>query len=189
MLGRAARRVRDRAQHAGQATAQPASTPVGCFKQCSKHAPSIAGGARIADSPRAPTAGHRQHHLNKRKTKTMNLNQSYLIAAPRQSSARRPRGIVKINGTPVSFLSATVENKSHFSADTTDVQVEILFGQLSDGDDVSAAPTNVNSVILGQVDDVEINPLDGDSLIISGRDLTARLIDTRTTKMYPDHIA
>src|SRR5471032_1635654 len=183
MLGRAARRVRDRAQHAGQATAQPASTPVGCFKQCSKHAPSIAGGARIADSPRAPTAGHRQHHLNKRKTKTMNLNQSYLIAAPRQSSARRPRGIVKINGTPVSFLSATVENKSHFSADTwrvkleawgqpegfgmaywadaTDVQVEILFGDLADGDDVSAAPTNVTSVILGQVDDVEINPLDG----------------------------
>src|SRR5476649_8104 len=168
MLGRTARRVRDRAQHAGQATAQPASTPVECFKQCSKHAPSIAGGARIADSPRAPTAGHRQRHLNKRKTKTMNLNQSYLIAAPRQSSARRPRGIVKINGTPVSFLSATVENKSHFSADTwrvkleawgqpegfgmaywadaTDVQVEILFGDLADGDDVSAAPTNVTSV-------------------------------------------
>jgi len=141
----------------------------------------------------------------------MNLNQSYLIAAPRQSSARRPRGIVKINGTPVSFLSATVENKSHFSADTwrvkleawgqpegfgmaywadaTDVQVEILFGDLADGDDVSAAPTNVTSVILGQVDDVEINPLDGDSLIISGRDLTARLIDTRTTSKYPDHIA
>src|SRR5471032_155033 len=123
MLGRA-RRVRDRAQHAGQATAQPASTPVECFKQCSKHAPSIAGGARIADSLRAPAAGQRQHHLNKRKTKTMNLNQSYLIAAPRQSSARRPRGIVKINGTLFINDTATTENKSHFSADTWRVKLE-----------------------------------------------------------------
>ena len=127
------------------------------------------------------------------------------------SSARRPRGIVKINGAPVSFISANVENKSHFSADTwrvkleawqqpegfgmtywadaTDVQVEILFGFLTDGDDVSARPTNVTSLILGQVDDVEIDPFDADSLTISGRDLSAQMIDTKTTNKYPDHVA
>lgn len=127
------------------------------------------------------------------------------------SSGRRPRGVVKINGVPVSFLSANVENKSHFSADTwrvkleawqqpegygmaywadaTDVQVEVLFGQLQEGDDVSARPASVTSLILGQVDDVEIDPLDGDSLIISGRDLSARMIDTKTTNKWPDHVS
>lgn len=127
------------------------------------------------------------------------------------SSARRPRGIVKINGQPVSFLRANVESKGHFSSDTwrvsleawnqpegfgmaywsdaTDVQVEILFGFLDPSDDVSAQPTNITSLIIGQVDDVEINPLDSDSLVISGRDLSAQLIDAKTTNKYPDHVS
>lgn len=126
-------------------------------------------------------------------------------------SARRPRGIVKVNGVPVSFLSATVENKSHFSADTwrvkleawgqpegygmaywadaSGVQVEVLFGQLEDGDNVGATPSSLTSLILGQVDDVEIDPLDADSLVLSGRDLSARMIDTKTTNKYPDHVS
>jgi hypothetical protein len=127
------------------------------------------------------------------------------------SASRRPRGIVKINGYPVSFLSAKVESKSHFSCDTwsvkleawnqpenydlvywadaVDVQIEILFGMLEDGDDVGAAPKNVTSVILGQVDDVSIDPFDEDSLVISGRDLSAQLIDQKTTNKYPDHVS
>lgn len=127
------------------------------------------------------------------------------------SSGRRPRGVVKINGVPVQFLRANVENKSHFSADTwrvtleawgqpegygmeywadaTDVQVEILFGDLAVGADVGAPAQNVTSLMLGQVDDVEIDPLDSDSLVISGRDLSAQMIDTKTTNKYPDHVA
>lgn len=123
----------------------------------------------------------------------------------------RPRGMVKINGEPASFLSANVENKAHFSADTwrvkleawkqpegfgmdfwadaTGVQVEILVGALGAGADVSAELVDQNSLILGQVDDVEIDPLDADSLIISGRDLSAQMIDTKTTNKWPDHVS
>ncbi len=129
----------------------------------------------------------------------------------RTSSGRRPRGIVKINGVPISFLKASVTSKSHFAADTwvvsleawnqpegygmsfwadaTDVQVEILFGVLAAGSDVGAAASDPTSIILGQVDDVDIDPLDADSLIITGRDLSAQLIDTKTTNKYPDHVS
>lgn len=129
----------------------------------------------------------------------------------RVSSGRRPRGIVKVNGVPISFIKASVTSKAHFAADTftvtleawnqpegygmaywadaTHVQVEILFGSLAPGSDVSSAAGNPTSIILGQVDDVDIDPLDADSLTISGRDLSAQLIDTKTTNKYPDHVS
>ena len=129
----------------------------------------------------------------------------------RTSQARRPRGIVKINGTPVSFLSASIDSKSHFAADTwrvkleawnqpegfgmafwgdaVDVQVEILFGTLLPGADAGAQPASPTLLLAGQVDDVEIDPLDGDSLLISGRDLAGQLIDRKTTNKYPDHVS
>ncbi|MGF7131904.1 phage protein D [Paraburkholderia sp. EB58] len=129
----------------------------------------------------------------------------------RTSSARRPRGIVKVNGTPISFLKASVTSKSHFAADTwsvtleawgqpqgygmsywadaANVQVEILYGSLATGDDVSAAAGNPTSIILGVVDDVGIDPLSQDSLIITGRDLSGQLIDTKTTNKWPDHVS
>jgi hypothetical protein len=129
----------------------------------------------------------------------------------RTSQGRFPRGIVKINGTPVSFLSATVENKSHFASDTwrvrleawnqpegfgmkfwgdeVNAQVEILFGFQMPGADISSGASSPTSIILGQVDDVEIDPLDSESLIISGRDLSAQLIDNKTTNKYPDHVS
>jgi phage protein D len=129
----------------------------------------------------------------------------------RTSSARRPRGIVKVNGVPISFLKASVTSKSHFAADTfsvtleawqqpegygmaywadaTNVLVEILFGELADGADVSSAASDPTSIILGQVDDVEIDPFNQDSLIITGRDLSGQLIDTKTTNKWPDHVS
>jgi len=128
-----------------------------------------------------------------------------------QSQVRRPRGIVYVNGKPVSFIGATVESKSHFSADTWQVRleawnqpegygmswwdsidkayVEIQYGFLEQAADVSSSPSSLTSLVYGQADDVTIDPLSADSLIITGRDLSAQLIDQKTTNKYPDHVA
>jgi phage protein D len=129
--------------------------------------------------------------------------------ASRQSAVRRPRGVVKINGQNASFLSFHVENKTHFTADTwslemepwvqpegfglaffsdsANTEVEILIGSLSASQAVNAIPNSPTSFIIGAVDDIDIN-LDG-NLVLSGRDYTSRLIDTKTANKWPDHTA
>lgn len=129
-------------------------------------------------------------------------------ATASQSVGRRPRGVVRVNGKPISFITAEVTNKNHFTADTfrldlepwkqpenmglsywadaVDVQIEILVGTLAPGDDVGAQPGNLSSLFLGQVDDVEMDLAAG-TLTITGRDLSARMIDTKTTQKWPDH--
>lgn len=127
----------------------------------------------------------------------------------RTSQARRPRGIVRVDGVPITFKSFEVMNKSHFSADTwrveiepwsqpenlgfdfwadigPGVQIEILMGFLASQADVAGAPAGPVSLIVGQVDDIEPELLSG-KLAISGRDLSALLIDTKTSNKYPDH--
>lgn len=130
----------------------------------------------------------------------------------RESAVRRPRGVVRINGVLAPFLSATVTNRTHFSADIwqvelepwkqpgdfglrfwsdiDDAQVEVLFGLLEPGvrPPVPLQPENLTSLVLGQVDDIDIEPNDG-RLLISGRDLSARLIDARTTNRWPNQTA
>lgn len=132
-------------------------------------------------------------------------------AAPPMSKGRRPRGVFKINGQSTAFIGWSVTNNTHFNADTwnaelecwnqpdnfgfaywadtTDaVQIEILMGFLAASDDVSAAPASPTSLIAGQVDTVEIDPITG-NLHISGRDLTAKLIDMKVTAKYPDAVS
>jgi phage protein D len=132
-------------------------------------------------------------------------------STPRPSQVRRPRGIVRIGGTPVSFLSFSVTNKGHFTADTFRVELEcwqqpqgfglaywagapmgttleVLIGELGPQDDVGAVPSNVTSLILGQIDDVEPE-LIGGKLTLTGRDLSALFIDTKTTNKWPTKTA
>lgn len=129
----------------------------------------------------------------------------------RPSYVRRPRGVLKINGAMCQFIRCTVENKSHFAADSwiaeiepfdhpqgfgwdfwdqadPDTTVEILYGLLGYAEDVYAPPSNLTSLIFGQVDDVEIDPARS-KLVLTGRDLTARLIDRKTSNKWPDKTA
>src|SRR5581483_8191756 len=69
-----------------------------------------------------------------------------------------------------------------------DTQVEILFGTLGADDDPGAIPSDLSSLLIGNVDDVDIH-LDTGQLTISGRDLTARFIDNKIAKSWPDHTA
>lgn len=126
------------------------------------------------------------------------------------SSVRRPRGIVLLNGTPVSFLSFEVEKRSHFTVDvwTVDLScwdqpenfgmtywseatgaiVEIKMGTLLDAQQVSDRPSSTTSLIIGQVDDIDIDPVKG-TIELHGRSLAAKFIDTKTTNKWVDKTA
>lgn len=113
-------------------------------------------------------------------------------------ASRQPRFKVKINAAAVDgFHEFEVTSNSHFTADTFrataalsrlpaaldaaywsntgDQTIEIL------ADDTGAG--SFTSLILGQVDDVELD-LAGRALTLSGRDLSARFIDTKTTERF-----
>jgi hypothetical protein len=112
---------------------------------------------------------------------------------------------------PASFLRLEVENRGHFTADTwrarleawfqpqnfglsywanvgTGIRVELLTGLLDPTQQFSDSPQSVTSLITGQVDDIDIDPITGE-LHLSGRDLSALLIDTKTSNKWPDQTA
>lgn len=125
---------------------------------------------------------------------------------PAASAARAPRGLVKVNGTVLpGWLEWEVDTNSFYSADgfsvrfalsmlpadrgvdwwssQAEVEVEILAGFPAD----PAAPqaSEFKSHILGTVDDLTIDWV-GRVLSVTGRDLTAKLIDTKTSAKYPN---
>jgi len=119
---------------------------------------------------------------------------------PVVASQRQPRGQVKVGGVLVhAWEEWTVDNNSFFGADTFRVtlvasaleqtnsvnwfsrqkslEVEILAG-------FPTSPANpqdaeMETLIVGNVDDMDFNPASG-TLSLSGRDLSARLIDNKT---------
>lgn len=115
------------------------------------------------------------------------------------SSASQPRGMVLINGENVSGLSSfEVDNNSYFQADTfrltlalsaqpanrgfdfwaaqTSLQAELLVGAPRDPNNFTR--TDLKSLLVGYVDDIEIDPL-RDEISMVGRDLTSLLIDKK----------
>lgn len=122
------------------------------------------------------------------------------------SDARQPRGIVKIGDKLLTgWLDLEFDNNSFYQADTfricfslsalppefndawwasqTEVMAEILVGFPVDAEKYTE--TDLDSMIYGRVDDMEYDPA-GRTLMISGRDLTAKLIDNKTTEKWPN---
>jgi phage protein D len=99
--------------------------------------------------------------------------------------------------TGVTSIETT--NTSHFAADTFRItaaigklppELGISYWDKSFGDEVEvrggfATDRPVPLLVYGQVDDVEIDLIQR-TLTLSGRDLTARMIDTKTTVTYQD---
>lgn len=126
------------------------------------------------------------------------------------NQARRPRYVVKVNGQQTTPTTCQVINNSHFQADTFDlgleawqqpdgfgidfwdgagqVQIEVLLGFLQDADDPSVIPSDIQSLIIGNVDDVELD-LETGLLKVTGRDLTSVFIDNKVAESWPDHTA
>jgi phage protein D len=119
--------------------------------------------------------------------------------------ARRPRGAVKLNGAAVpGWIDIEVENNAFRAADTFRVTYSIgqlvapytldwfstqsslsceIFMNEDPADPASYTPSAADSQILGQVDDIDID-LVARTIMLAGRDYTAKLIDTKTSTGY-----
>lgn len=127
----------------------------------------------------------------------------------RDSKSSQPRAAVRINGTVVGgFLDWDVNNNNFYEADTFRVTfpvaalppefavdslisaeeliVEILAG--FPGDASNFTPSELYSLILGLVDDMDYDPT-RNVVTLSGRDYTSKLIDAKTTEKWPNKTA
>lgn len=125
------------------------------------------------------------------------------------SALRQPRGLVRVNGSVVSgWVDFETEQNSFYQADTFKLrfaanalpvdfnvawfcsqkvlQVELFAGFPDNPSQFGASDLKI--LILGNVDDVEYRPAEG-LLGLSGRDLTALMIDTQTTEQYRNQTA
>lgn len=124
---------------------------------------------------------------------------------PAQSIVRQPRGIVTVNGITAAFIRAEVNNTTNFLADTfslelpisgqpsqlsmqyfaseSAIMIEVFIGFPPDPSNYTKEQLDI--MITGQVDDVEIDLLER-KYILTGRDLTAKFIDNKTTNKYPN---
>ncbi len=123
---------------------------------------------------------------------------------PALSASRQPRGIVKVDGTAVpGWVSWEVNNNSFYQADTfrvtfalsglppqfdaawwaaqTTVSIEIFAG--FPGDPANVQATDLESLIYGNADEITFDPAVA-TIEVTGRDLTALLIDTKTTEKF-----
>jgi phage protein D len=120
----------------------------------------------------------------------------------KQEGARQPRARVLLNGSPMSgVLQAETANNSNYQADKFTVhfalyadaaygpdwwgkQKELLLDtqfSVDDGD-------NWTSMVIGDVDHLTMDPIHG-VVTVEGRDLSSRLIDTKTVKAYRNQTA
>ncbi|MEJ7685618.1 MAG: hypothetical protein WKG52_00710 [Variovorax sp.] len=120
------------------------------------------------------------------------------------SSATAPRVAVFANGERLAGVdSFEVDNNTLYHADTfrltlclseqaanrdwnwwslqTEIEIEILCGYPADP--ANARREDLASLLVGFVDDIEIDPI-ADEIVMAGRDLTARFIDTKTIEKY-----
>lgn len=133
-----------------------------------------------------------------------------LNTLPVVSHARRPRGAVKLNGEAIAgWTSFEVDNNAYRSADTfrvvfvvtmlptardkvwfatqSSMMVEIFATADLAGDD-PYVPAESDRLIYGQADEVAFDPVQG-VIELSGRDLTAALIDTKTSEHFANQTA
>lgn len=120
------------------------------------------------------------------------------------SAQRFPRGLAMIGSARLQGLvSFEVNNNSHYEADTfrlvlalsaqpanlnfqywaaqIAIQIGLYAGFPPDPNNFSSS--DLKQLILGNVDSVEIDPV-ADEIVLSGRDLTALFIDTKTTDAF-----
>lgn len=119
---------------------------------------------------------------------------------------RRPRGIVRINDEVLDgWLEAETDTNTFYEADTfrvtfparvlgtlealiasSTVKVEVLAGFPADPSRFDAS--ELQQIILGAVDDLGFDPV-YNTVTLSGRDYTAKLIDAKTTEKFANQTA
>jgi hypothetical protein len=128
--------------------------------------------------------------------------------SPFASQARQPRAIVQINGISVYWTDIEVQTTTFYVADnylvtiplnnqnptlnfnywssTVEMTVKIWIGFPKNPDSYGTA--DLELFMVGVVDLLDIDPLKA-TVTISGRDLSARLIDTKSSQKYPSYTA
>jgi phage protein D len=113
------------------------------------------------------------------------------------STTRQPLPVLTLNGVPLSGLvEAEVTNASHFAADSFRVvlastKLPSAYGPAywsqSVGDKIGLSVgfigVSPTQLILGQVDNIDYDPV-ARQITLTGRDLSAPLIDTRTSEKF-----
>lgn len=110
-------------------------------------------------------------------------------------AVRQPKLTVTVNGTPLSgVIEAEVTNASHFVADTfrvtlagsgatpgygADYWADSAYDQIA----VYAGTDSLTQLIIGQVDNIDYGML-GRTITLTGRDLSAPLMDTKTAEKF-----
>lgn len=121
------------------------------------------------------------------------------------SRARRPRGLVSLNGQNLqNWLSLEVNQNAFYCADTFDVRFKAdamntpavlaktkpllfeIFAGEPDGD--TFTPRDLTSLILGEADELVYDPISR-VFCATGRDLTAPFIDNKTIERWQDRSA
>jgi len=120
------------------------------------------------------------------------------------STGTRPRGAVFANGERLQgVVGFEVDNNTFYQADTfrltlalsaqpadrgwawwadqREVEIELLAGYPETPD--RFAREDLQSLLIGYVDDIEFDPI-ADEIVMAGRDLTARFIETKTVEKY-----
>lgn len=123
-----------------------------------------------------------------------------------ESASRQPRSIIQVNGLEAEgVFEWEVDNNIHYLADAfriklslskqpahmdwswwalqTVLTVQVFVGFPTDPDNFSQ--DELASLIIGDVDDIDIDPI-ADQIILIGRDLTAKFVETRTTRKWPN---
>lgn len=118
--------------------------------------------------------------------------------------SRSPRGVVKLNGSPISaWVDFEVDNNGFYQADTfrvnfaanwlpadrslswllsqADLTVELFAGFPPDPQNYDSS--YLKSLIIGRVDDVQYKPVAG-IVELSGRDYTSQFLDTKTAEQF-----
>ncbi|MFO0906768.1 MAG: hypothetical protein U0835_00110 [Isosphaeraceae bacterium] len=116
--------------------------------------------------------------------------------------ARSPRPVVRLNDAPLSgVVEVEVTNNAHFTADTYRVLLAVaglparnrprLLVRIPGRQDIDrhlARRRDADAALVGQVDDVEWDPT-GTRITLTGRDLSAALIDARTAEKFQNRTA
>lgn len=112
------------------------------------------------------------------------------------SRVRQPRCTVTVNGKPLTgVIEAEVTNASHFTADTFHVVAAVkklpsefgpAYWALSINDQIAISASlerGATQLILGQIDNAAYDPIQG-TLTLTGRDLSALLIDSKSAEKF-----
>jgi len=129
----------------------------------------------------------------------------YQNTQPYAQQARQPRAIVLVNNIPALWEEIEITTTTFYNADNYHVQLP-LNGQNSNlnlnywattqnftiqiyvgfpSNPYNYSTSDLDLIIEGDCDELEVDPLSA-RVMLSGRDLTSRFIDTKTTNKYPN---